>query len=170
MRVPPPAALICLDLQRGSLADASGGGAVAACQFVLAQARHRRWPVLHVRRREVSPDAARPIPGLEPLASEPVYLRSGPSAFSNQAFSQAAQALGGPLALIGFSLRDTVLATAIAAADRNLPVEILVDAVAADAGDRLARTYASLTPHCRLIESDDLLQEEAALIEAANTP
>ncbi|WP_374659472.1 isochorismatase family protein [Phenylobacterium sp.] len=170
MRVPPPAALVCLDLQRGRLADAAGDGAVAACQFVLAQARARRWPVLHVHRREASPETARPILGLEPLASEPVYVRSGPSAFSNQAFAQTAQALGGPLALVGFSLRDTVLATAIAAADRNLPVEILVDAVAADAGDRLAPTYASLAPHCRLIDSDDLLQEEAALVEAANTP
>lgn len=170
MRVPPPAALICLDLQRGRLSGAADGGAVAACQFVLAQARTRRWPVLHVRRREQSPDAARPILGLEPLASEPVYVRSGPSAFSSHAFAQAAQALGGPLALIGFSLRDTVLATAIAAADRNLLVEILVDAVVADVADRLAPTYASLSPHCRLINSDDLLQKEAALVKAANTP
>ena len=36
-------------------------------------------------------EASRPIPGLEPLPSEPVYLRLGPSAFSHRGFSQTAR-------------------------------------------------------------------------------
>jgi nicotinamidase-related amidase len=142
----------------------------------LEQARARGWPVLHVHRREGSQESARPIAGLEPLPSEPVYVRPGPSAFSHPAFARRAQALGGPLALIGFSMSDAVLATAFAAADLRLPVEVLSDAVATGERDdpdlrrALSTPLASLFPLCRLIAADDLLQEEAAAFAAANAP
>lgn len=171
MTVPPPAALVCLDLQRSRLdASPATARALGACRAILAQARQRRWPVLHVHRREDSAEQARPIEGLEPLASEPVFVRPGPSAFSHGAFTRSALALGGPLALIGFSLGDTVLATAIAAADRRLAVEVLVDAVAADRTDALSASFAALAPLCRLTTSHELLREEAAPFVAANTP
>ncbi|CAN7299219.1 cysteine hydrolase [Phenylobacterium sp. LjRoot164] len=172
-----PAALVCLDLQRGRLSAAPGAAAVAAvCRRVLEQARARGWPVLHVHRREGAPEAARPIAGLEPLPSEPVYVRPGPSAFSHPAFARRAQGLGGPLALIGFSLSDAVLATAFAAADLRLPVEVLSDAVAVGEDDApelrraLCTPLNSLFPLCRLIAADDLLQEEATAYAAANAP
>lgn len=177
MRSPPPAALVCLDLQRARLTDSPATAPViATCRRVLSQARGRGWPVLHVHRREATSEAARPIPGLEPLPSEPVYLRPGPSAFTHPAFARHAKALGGPLALIGFSLADAVLATAFAAADLQLPVEVLCDAVATGGLDdpdlrrALAAPLASLFPQCRLIAADDLLQEEAAGFAPANTP
>ncbi|WP_312166686.1 isochorismatase family protein [Phenylobacterium sp.] len=178
MRSPPPAALVCLDLQRARLLGSPPGlGRVTAtCRRVLDQARARGWPVLHVHRREATPEGARPIPGLEPLPSEPVFLRPGPSAFSHPAFARQAMGLGGPLALVGFSLADSVLATAFAAADRKLPVEVLADAVAADARDdralrqALGVPLAALSPLCRLISADDLLREEAAAFAAANAP
>lgn len=180
MRAPPPAALVCLDLQRarllGSPSSSDPARITATCRRVLEQARVRGWPVLHVHRREATSEGARPIPGLEPLASEPVYLRPGPSAFSHKAFARQAMGLGGPLALIGFSMIDSVLATAFAAADLKLPVEVLSDAVATDSRDdgalrqALNIPLAALSPLCRLIEADDLLQEEAAAFAAANTP
>lgn len=179
MRTPPPAALVCLDLQRARLTSALSPAAAAraaeACQLVLEQARRRRWPILHVHRREGA-DGARPIAGLEPLPSEPVYVRSGPSAFSHPRFTQSALALGGPLALIGFSLCDSVLATAFAAADRKLPVEILHDAVAIDSPDEYGQRLAmaapimSLSPLCRMITSKDLFQEDVTAVAAANAP
>ncbi len=180
MRAPPPAALICLDLQRARMKDAVSPASVArtaeACRQVLEQARRRRWPILHVHRREPDADGARPILGLEPLPSEPVYMRPGPSAFSHRTFTQAAMALGGPLALMGFSLSDTVLATAFAAVDRKLPVDILRDAVAVNARDEQALRQAmtapllSLSPLCRIIESKDLFQEDVVALAAANAP
>ena len=177
MRSPPPAALVCLDLQRARLSAAPGVADVtAACRRVLEQARARGWPVLHVHRREGAPEAARPIAGLEPLPSEPVYVRPGPSAFSHPAFARHAQGLGGPLALIGFSMSDAVLATAFAAADLRLAVEVLNDAVATGERDdpdlrrALSTPLSSLFPLCRLVEADDLLQEEAAAFAAANAP
>ena len=174
----PPAALVCLDLQRARLSGSPAAAArvTATCRRVLEQARARAWPVLHVHRREATPEGARPIAGLEPLASEPVYLRPGPSAFSHPAFARRAQSLGGPLALIGFSMADAVLATAFAAADLRLPIEVLTDAVAtgerddADLRRALTTPLASLFPLCRLIQADDLLQEEVAGFTAANAP
>lgn len=175
-----PAVLVCLDLQRARLSDAvshaSATRAADVCRQVLDQARARRWPVVHVHRREASPQDARPIQGLEPLPSEPVYLHSGPSAFSSGAFAQFILAMGGPLALIGFSLSDSVLATAFAAVDRQLPVEILQDAVAADARDEqglrqaMAASLKSLSPLCRIIDSPDFFQEDAMAFAAANAP
>lgn len=180
MRPLPPAAIVCLDLQRARLTNAISPASVArtaeACRQVLRRARHARWPILHVHRREPDPDGARPIPGLEPLPSEPVYVRSGPSAFSHPSFAEAAMALGGPLALIGFSLCDSVLATAFAAADRKLQIEILQDAVAINARDEHAQRLAmaapimSLSPLCRMIASEELFQEDVKALAAANAP
>ena len=144
--------------------------------FVTVTLRARGWPVLHVHRREATAEGARPIVGLEPLPTEPIYLRRGPSAFSHPAFARRAQGLGGPLALIGFSMTDAVLATAFAAADLQLPVEVLSDAVATGERDdpdlrrALSAPLTSLFPLCRLIQADDLLQEEAAAFVAANAP
>jgi hypothetical protein len=166
--------LICLDLQRARLSEADER-MLSACHQVLSEARRRRWPVLHVHRREGLPEAGRPIPGLEPLPTEPVFVRPGPSAFSHRAFAQAALALGGPLALIGFSMADSVLATAFAAADRELAIEVVRDAVATGAGDpasasALFTPIAALAPLGRMLDSKDLFREDAAALLAANAP
>lgn len=175
-----PSVLVCLDLQRGRVAAGTGcegaERAIKACRRVLDQARRRRWPVLHVHRREATLEAGRPIAGLEPLPSEPVYLRNGPSAFSHRGFSQTASAYGGPLALIGFSLCDSVLATAFAAVDRDLSVEVVCDAVALGARDGLALRQAmaaplvALSPMARIIDSHELFAEDAGALAAANAP
>jgi len=170
-----PAALVCLDLQRGRAADLlNAGPTIDICRMVLEEARRRRWPVLHVHRREVTIEASRPLAGLEPLPVEPVYVRAGPSAFSHQAFAHAAYGLGGPLALIGLCLCDTVLATSFAAADRKLPVEIVIDAVFAtpQEEDAVRRAIAmSVAPPsaCRLVRAGELFQQEVAFA-AANMP
>lgn len=162
--------LVCLDLQRSRLADAplreAAERTADACRDVLDRARTRRWPILHVHRREASAERSRPIAGLEPLPSEPIFFRPGPSAFSHRAFRQNAHALGAPLALIGFSLADTVLATAFAAADRDLAVEVVRDAVAIDGRDPLT----ALAPLARVINSTELFREDAATLVAANAP
>jgi nicotinamidase-related amidase len=165
------AALVCLDLQRGRLAEKANAPVLAQCRRVLAEARRRRWPVIHVHSRALID--GRPIPGLEPRPSEPVFLRQGPSAFSNANFSRAALALGGPLALVGFALEDTVLATAFAAADRDIAVDIILDAVGAtghDARGALLAPLRALSPRARLVESSDLLIADAERFAAANLP
>ncbi|WP_309643269.1 isochorismatase family protein [Phenylobacterium sp.] len=175
-----PSVLVCLDLQRGRLAGLIGAenveSALVTCRHVLDQARRRRWPVLHVHRREPTLEGGRPIAGLEPLPSEPIYLRNGPSAFSHRAFSQAVEAYGGPLVLIGFSLCDSVLATAFAAVDRDLAVEVVSDGVPIGGRDdhllrlAMAAPLASLSPMARIIDSRELFVEDAAALAAANAP
>lgn len=169
---PDASALICLDLQRGRLATENAGATVAACRQVLEQARRRRWPVLHVHARAAGAPMDPPIPGLEPLPSEAVFIRQGPSAFTNPAFSQTAQVLGGPLVLIGFRMADTVLATAFAAADRNLAVEVVDDAVGGDPASRLIllKPLAALAPRARVTNSRELFFEDASRFAAANMP
>jgi nicotinamidase-related amidase len=167
---PDASALICLDLQRERLATENAAATVAACRRVLEQARRRRWPVLHVHARLGA--APRPIEGLEPLPSEAVFIRQGPSAFTNPAFSQTARILGGPLVLIGFRMADTVLATAFAAADRNLAVEVVDDAVGGDPANHqiLLKPLAALAPGARVTTSRELFFEDASRFAAANMP
>ena len=166
---PDASALICLDLQRERLVAEGATITVAACQRVLDQARWRRWPVLHVHRPAAPLTGGLPIPGLEPLPSEAVFLRQGPSAFTNRTFSQTVQVLGGPLVLIGFSLSDTVLATAFAAADRALEVDIIPDAVGGDPAI-LLKPLTALTPWARVKSFRDLFFEDASRFAAANMP
>lgn len=170
----PRAALVCLDLQRNRQSGEAQGIVASQCRRVLAEARRRRWPVLHVHARTQADP--RPIDGLEPRPTEPVFLRQGPSAFSNANFTRAALALGGPLALIGFALEDTVLATAFAAADRDLAVDVILDAVFTGthepgAVDRvLLAPLRALAPRARLVTSDDLLVADPGRFTAANLP
>nr|QQZ49164.1 hypothetical protein JKL49_18755 [Phenylobacterium glaciei] len=63
---PNAAALVCLDLQRGRLSTEGAAATAAVCRKALAQARRRRWPVLHVYARQGAMPPDRPIPGLEP--------------------------------------------------------------------------------------------------------
>jgi len=78
--------------------------------------------------------------------------------------------------LIGFSLEDTVLATAFACADRGLAAEVCLDAIAA--GDHEPQAVArvllaplrALAPNVRLTQMDSLLIEDAGRYAAANLP
>jgi nicotinamidase-related amidase len=171
--VSPRAGIVCLDLQRNRQAAEGVSPTLAMCRRVLSEARRRRWPVLHVHARQANPLEGRPIVGLEPRPNEAVFVRQGPSAFSSPGFARAAAALGGPLALIGFSLHDTVLATAFAAADRNLDVDVLRNAVwgGADAvDDILLAPLRALAPQARIVEVADLFRDEQEAFTAANLP
>jgi nicotinamidase-related amidase len=175
MRDQALAALVCLDLQQGRWARAPDGEQVAgACRGILADARRRGWPVLHVHGREPGAGDVRAICGLEPRPNEAVYVRFGPSAFSNRNFTEAVLALGGPLALIGFDLPGSVLATAYGAADRGLQVEVIRDAVACGGRDDLAALiYAplqALAPQLRVLTSHELLDAGTPRFAAANLP
>lgn len=176
MRSLPPMAhaLICLDLQRGrqNLSTSTDKDMLAVCQQVLIQARSLRWPVLHIHSRAQTGPQGRSIAGLEPLPSEAVYVRTGPSPFSNRNFTQAVQELGGPLALIGYGLNDTVLATAFGAADRALDCQVLRDAIAIPRREGLGPTHplTDLAPEVRLTTSSELFQQGARRFAAANVP
>jgi nicotinamidase-related amidase len=155
--------LICLDLQRDYVVPGrpryapANAAVVEACAQVLSQARDEAWNIVHSQVRSDDMASRRelfdaPIEGLRPLISEPVFFRSGLSAFANPAFAaELRRARGDDVYLIGFSLADTCLATALAGVDAGLSLTLLEDAVGvgdgADAA-RIARTI--LKPFVRI--------------------
>jgi nicotinamidase-related amidase len=163
--------LICLDLQREYVVPGrpsyapSGGAVVQNCVRVLNHARAEGWRVVHSQRRrggEVSFGGGlfgAPIEGLRPLISEPVFQRRGLSAFSNPDFaSELRDARGEHVYLIGFSLVDTCLATALGAIDHDLSLILVEDAVgvggSASSAPDMAR--AILTPWASFVRSAEL--------------
>ncbi len=162
--------LVCLDLQRDHVVPgrphyASANAEVAAiCGDVLGFARDEGWRIVHSQLRE--DDMApwprdlfhAPIEGLRPLISEPVFFRQGLSAFANPAFAaELAPARGKDVYLIGFSLADTCLATALAGVDARLSLILVEDAIgaggapeAAAAARTVLRPFVRMTPSRRL--------------------
>jgi nicotinamidase-related amidase len=169
--------LVCMDLQReyvvpGRPLYGAGAAPVAdVCRRVLEHARVRRWRVVHTQQRHPDGLFARssyfgaPIEGLRPLISEPVFMRSGLSAFSNADFAAELRgALGEEVYLIGFSLNHTCLATALAAVDMGLSVTLVADALGVAPCQGVGQLQASdiagaiLAPFVRLAASDELTE------------
>ena len=164
--------LICLDLQRDYVVPGRPRYSLAntevadRCARVLGLARDEGWRVVHSQfRAETSAPWPRelfgaPIEGLRPLVSEPVYFRKGLSAFANPGFTQEMRvARGAEVYLIGFSLADTCLATALAGVDEGLSLTLVEDAVGASeelAATEVARTI--LKPFVQLASSRRLLE------------
>ncbi len=161
--------LICLDLQREYVVPGrpcyapASADVVKGCVRVLSHARAAGWRVVHSQLRRDG-DAGfggglfgAPIEGLRPLISEPVFLRHSLSAFSNPNFAaELRDARGEDVYLIGFSLVDTCMATALAAIDHDLSVILVEDAVgvgasAPPAAAEIAR--AILRPFARIVSS-----------------
>jgi nicotinamidase-related amidase len=165
--------LVCLDLQREYVVpgrpryDAANAEVVAACAQVLQMARRRKWRVVHSQVRGESPAlSARemfgaPIEGLRPLITEPVF-----SAFATPAFAEHLRAArGADLYLIGFSLADTCLATALAAVDEGLSPTLIEDAVGAGArGGAVEAARAILRPLLRIVPSSRLLARDLEVV------
>ena len=164
--------LICLDLQREYVVPGrpsyapAGAEVVKGCVRMLAHARAAGWRVVHSQLRRQGAAAfggglfGAPIEGLRPLISEPVFLRQSLSAFSNPNFAaELRDARGEDVYLIGFSLVDTCMATALAAFDQDLSVILVEDAVGVSASASptapdIAR--AILRPFARIVSSRDI--------------
>lgn len=142
--------LLCLNLNReyvtpGRPLHTHAGAAVASrARTVLYGARERGWMVAHVQGRRGrlanTDDFARPIEGLEPLPSEPLFLVRQKSALAHLDL-RARLSADRPRALylIGFALAHEGLATFFDAVDLGLPIRVVADAVASPAiGDRSA--------------------------------
>jgi nicotinamidase-related amidase len=172
--------LVCVDLQReyvvpGRPLYADGSNGVAgACGRVLGHARASGWRVVHTQLRRPEGLFTRagyfgaPIDGLRPLITEPVFVRTGLSAFSNSDFAdEMRDALGEDVYLIGFSINHTCLATALSAVDTGLSITLVEDAIGAapcagvDAGKAGDIARAILGPFVRFSTCDEV--DEMAL-------
>ena len=131
--------LVCLDMQRNAAraADAATSRPVLLTgQWLLSQARRGRWPVAHLHRRnpEFSDQEGLgevgPIAGFEPLPSEPLFVRTGLSAFSSQRFCEwAGGAADGQVIFLGLGTCATWLATALSGPDLGIRPGLVEDAV-----------------------------------------
>jgi len=143
--------LLCLDLVR--TADAPTCEAeirVGKCRRLLAFARAAGWWISHVYARGAG-RSPRPIAGLEPLPSEPVYYRTGASAFSNRVFSRAMRDQPDTeLVIAALSLSPTVVGTGLAAHDQDLTVSLVSDTLSNDAVD-MSGMQAIETIACALV-------------------
>jgi len=157
--------LACLDLQRGSIADGRApDGCLVNCRRMLDHARDGGWRVVHVHSRNPDPAHARPINGLEPLATEPVLYRSGLSAFSNRAFREMVE--GGravELVLIGYSMTSALVGTALIAYEEALSVVMVEDAICSAVLDPATRNAIELLgrkvarPFATFASTDDMI-------------
>jgi nicotinamidase-related amidase len=99
---------------------------------LLSHARAEGWAIGHVISRRPRPGEAawRPVGGLSPTPSEPVYHREEPSAFSSRELSEAVQHRPrGEVVLCGVSTQGSCLATALDALRLKLRLTVATDAV-----------------------------------------
>jgi len=161
--------LICLDLQREHVVPGharyapANARAALVCARVLNFARKDGWRIVHTQRgRGVAQreQFGAPIEGLRPLISEPVFFHRGLSAFANPAFAAELRAARGEeVFLIGFSLADTCLATALAGFDAGLSLTLVEDAIGVGATQAFVDgARAVLAPFARFISSDGLVR------------
>jgi hypothetical protein len=161
--------LVCLDLVRGPHApSAEEEVRIGRCRRMLAFARASGWVISHVYPRSAS-RSARPLEGLAPLTSEPVYYRTGPSAFSNRVFCRAIKEhYDTDLVIMSLALSSTALGTALSAHDRELPVTLIGDTLGQDAAaDGLAAietvAHALVAPFVQIKETGQLIDQRRGL-------
>lgn len=172
----PARHLVCLDLLRS--APASGGDAgdphverrIQNCRRLLAYGRTVGWTITHVFDHTARGSRARAIAGLEPLQIEPVFYRTGVSAFSNRIFRECVEeSPDAELVIVGLSLSPTCLATALAARDRGLAVALVEDvlsgsadaAAGIDAIQTLSHSIAA--PFLKIARTDELIDVRRGL-------
>ncbi len=165
--------LLCVDLQREftapnrPLCAQDADGIVDVCKTVLNRARRADWRVAHIHTRRLgalfgkSSVFTRPIVGLEPWSSEPLYFRSGLSIFSSEevlALVQGAQ--NSDFHVIGFSAGGSCLATIFSGFDLGIHLTLVDDAIGASGvGAATLEGIAEITaPLCATIGSADLIR------------
>jgi hypothetical protein len=162
--------LVCLDLVRGGAAtSAEEQTRIDKCRRLLAFARAARWTISHVYPR-VSGRSTRPLVGLEPLPREPLYYRTGASAFSNRVFSRALKDQADvDLVILALALSSTSLGTALSAYDQDIAVTLVGDTLRPDAanasGIEAIETVARalVAPFVQIRAIEDLIEPRRGL-------
>lgn len=112
----PIATLVLVDMCKSNLPHGltreKAYTVVQNCRTALAAARKLGWPVVHVRNAEVDGHCgAESIAGFEPMSSDPVLERRGPSCYSSPYFADVIRQTGGATVIGGFFGTGGALAT-----------------------------------------------------------
>jgi nicotinamidase-related amidase len=129
--------LVCLDLVRPAARAADRpviedeARRIHSGRLLIDHARTMGWGVSHVLDHTARTRRLKAIDGLEPLQVEPVFYRTGVSAFSNRMFRQGVQDRPeAELIILALSLSRTCLATALSARDQGVAVTLVEDVMA----------------------------------------
>lgn len=142
LRLPAPV-LLCVDIQQEHLAPGRQHAVTEAaqvlsnCGTVLARWRQRLWPVAHLKRvaqaawfnpASVLTDW---VPDCRPAPGEMTFEHPMPSAYSSPRFCEYVANLGVTRCIvIGFSLEEAILATAVEGFHRGQDLVVIDEAAA----------------------------------------
>jgi hypothetical protein len=162
--------LVCLDLiQCPEPPTVEAQTRIDKCRRLLTFARSSEWTMSHVYPHR-SGRSTKPLAGLEPLPSEPVYYRTGASAFSNRVFRRTIHE--GPdqeLVILCLSLSSASLGTAFSAYDHDIAVTLIGDTLRPDAANASGLeaietvTRALVAPFVQIRRVDDLIDQRRGL-------
>lgn len=134
-----PPLLICADLHRDEVGGDLPGqcdGALAQCRLLLVHWRQNHWPVLHLKRiaRATWFDPALEgsdwIDEFRPLPGELAFEHALPSAYSSSRFVEYMRNVRPETSIImGLSLDQTILSSAVDGFHRGFRHHVVVDAV-----------------------------------------
>lgn len=156
-----PELLICMDMQqeqrtpRQKFLQGNFEEVMQRCREVLSYWRERDWPVIHLKRVaqaawfNPASTLTEWLAGWSPKPGENAFEHSLPSAYSSPRFAEFMNNLPQTSCLlIGFSLEEAILATAIESMHRGHSMTLVADAI-----------------FCRQIENDDSQLYRATLLE-----
>jgi nicotinamidase-related amidase len=172
-----PPILVCADLQIEYLGKGADAEAITArCGALLSLWRENLWPVLHLKRIAQAAwfnpasnltdwiEAFRPWPG------EMVFEHPLPSAYSSTRFSEYMSNMKNiRCAMMGFSLDETILSTAVEGFHRGHRYQVIADAVACgDTGIGDAESYRlsmirAVGNFAGVADSGDLIEAAASI-------
>jgi nicotinamidase-related amidase len=133
-----PPILVCADLQIEYLAEGADTEAtVARCGALLSLWRGNLWPVLHLKRIaraawfNPASNLTDWIEEFRPRPGEMVFEHPLPSAYSSTRFAEYMSSMKNiRCAMMGFSLDETILSTAVEGFHRGHRYQVVADAVA----------------------------------------
>ena len=138
----PPDLLICMDMQKEQLISRNGfahsglNERLMRCRETLAYWRAQQWPIVHLKlvaqAAWFNPASQLTdwIDGWNPLPGEDVFEHALPSAYSSQRFAEFMENLNGVTRrMLGFSLEEAILATAVDALHRDHDIRVVEEAV-----------------------------------------
>jgi hypothetical protein len=162
--------LVCLDLvQSVESLNPEAQTRVDRCRRLLTYARTTGWTMSHVYPHTAG-RSTKPLGGLEPLPSEPVYYRTGASAFSNRVFRRSLrEAPELELVILSLSLSSTSLGTALSAYDHDIAVTLIEDTLRPDAANASGIeaietvTRSLVAPFVQLRRVEDMIDQRRGL-------
>lgn len=161
--------LICMDLQREFVTEgrphriSDPNRTIANCERLQARWRKQLWPIAHLKRTATAAyfnptsNLTEWLSELAPQPGELTFEHTLPSAFSSTKFADFMRHIGTLRCFVsGFTLQESILATAVEGFHRGIRFEIIIDAVEGNDNPTTRATVEILKPFCALTDTDTI--------------